>query len=300
TMEGTAVPLKEYPPLRALAGDTVHDSVCVMHPLGGEPVCASISAAPIRGKNGQIIATIATFADVTELLDLQQEREDIARAVSHDLRSPLTVIMGHGQLLQMALNKTSQARWRDSADSIVLAARQMNAMIRDLVDSLRMESGRLELTKTEVDLPQLVSGIKDRLDGAMETHRIRVLAPRALPLVHADVDRLERIMINLLSNALKYSDPSTEVIVGFKQQGHEVVTTVTDHGYGIPETTMSRLFQKYVRSRTIAGTKDSIGLGLFITKGLVEAHGGRIWVESQVGKGSKFSFAIPSANSRGS
>jgi PAS domain S-box-containing protein len=293
TPAGTPVPVKESPPLRALAGETSRDVVCVIHP-SGEPICTSMSAAPIRGTDGQISGAFVTFADVTELLELQQQREDIARAVSHDLRTPLTVILGHGQVLQLSMASGANERWKDSVDSIVLAAQQMNSMIRDLVDSLRMESGQLELDRTAVDLPSMASGLKGRLAGALETERVRVVIPENLPLVLADRDRLERILTNLISNALKYSDPATEVVVSFHQADGEVVTTVTDHGYGMPEEVLARLFQRYSRPAAAGGRKrDSIGLGLYISRGLVEAHGGRIWADSRVGKGSKFSFTMP-------
>lgn len=293
TIAGSALPLEQSPPMRALAGETTRDTTLVVHPPAGNSLCVSMSAAPIRGPRGEVTGAFVTFADVTELLNLQQQREDIARAVSHDLRTPLTVILGHGQVMQMTLARNENDRARESVDAIVLAAQQMNSMIRDLVDSLRMESGQLELEKSLVDLPAMARGLKQRLAGALEMERVTVSEVGFVPNVSADADRVERIMTNLISNALKYSDPSTEVRVAFRQNGSEVVATVTDYGYGIPEEMLSKLFRRYSRHRGNNRKGDSLGLGLYITKGLVEAHGGRVWAESTLGKGSSFSFALP-------
>src|SRR5450756_1268688 len=190
--------------------------------------------------------------------------------------------------------------WVFSTEAIVFAATQMNSMIRDLVDSMRMESRQLEMNATQVDLPQLANDMKERLARALETERIRIDCPQDIPLVTGDPDRLERILMNLLTNALKYSGAETEVAVGFSREGNEVITSISDHGDGIAREELSRLFTKYGKPKGQRRRWDSLGLGLYITKGLVEAHGGRIWVESQVGQGSTFSFSVLIAENRDS
>ena len=241
------------------------------------------------------MAAITTFADVTQLLELQQEREDITRAISHDLRGPLTVILGHAQILDQQIRKSQMQRWLFSTEAIVFAATQMNSMIRDLVDSIRMESHQLELNAVPVDLAKLMNDMKDRLARVLETERVRIEGPQNLPLVAGDPDRLERILMNLLTNALKYSDAESEVVVSFSLAGDDVITSVSDRGDGIAREELSRLFTRYGKPKAQRRRRDSLGLGLYITKGLVEAHGGRIWVESQVGQGSTFSFSVPIA-----
>lgn len=298
TTEGEILSLRDAPPLRALRGETVQDVVVILHLPEGEAICASISAAPIRAASGRIVAAIATFADVTQLLELQQEKEDITRAISHDLRGPLTVILGHAQILDQQIRKSQNERWLSSTEAIVFSATQMNSMIRDLVDSMRIESRQLELNTVPVDLAKLMSDMKERLTRVLETERVRIERPDDLPLVAGDPDRLERILMNLLTNALKYSDPETEVVVSFSQEGSEVITSVSDRGDGIAREELSRLFTRYGKPKGERRRTDSLGLGLYITKGLVEAHGGRIWAESKVGHGSTFSFAVPVADER--
>ena len=143
-----------------------------------------------------------------------------------------------------------------------------------------------------MDLRGLVSDLKQRLAEAMETGRIRLEAPVDLPPVCADPDRLERILANLLSNAIRYSTPGTEVTVSLARRDDQVITAVSDRGPGIAPEELSRLFQRYYRMEP---GREGLGLGLYISRMLVEAHGGRIWAESQVGKGSTFSFSLPVA-----
>lgn len=228
---------------------------------------------------------------------LQEQRARYILGISHGLRTPLTVVQGRAQLLLQALEKTGvTGRERDSAEAIVGAAQRMGVMLRDLVDLTHLEAGEpLRLNRVPLDPRSFVFDLKERMAGILETERIRVEAPEGLPQVLADPDRLERILTNLLSNALKYLPPGSEVTVSLARRDGEVVTSVTDLGPGIPPEELPLLFQPYRRVRLARGRPESLGLGLYITKGLVEAHGGRIWVESELGKGSTFSFTLPVA-----
>ena len=133
--------------------------------------------------------------------------------------------------------------------------------------------------------------------GVLDTDRIQLDVPEELPLVSADYNRLERVFTNLLSNALKYSDTDTPVVVRALQVGEMVEIAITDQGKGIPPDDLPHLFERFYRAQG-ARKADGIGLGLYIAKALVEAHGGRIWVESEEGKGSTFSFTLPVAENQ--
>lgn len=296
TADGRPIALDEVAGRPASTGKVVTGEILVVYRPDGRIVWVAASAAPIKTRRGKLLGSVITFTDVTPLRHLQEQQDDLIRAISHDLRSPLTVVLGHGQILYQSLSKGKvNLRRRRSADAIILAARQMNAMIRDLVDSARMEVGELELSRSAVDVAHLVTDLTARLGEVLETSRVRLDAPEGLPPVIADPDRLERILINLLTNALKYSDPETEVTVAVRNDGKRVVTSVTDRGKGIPPEELPLLFQRYGRTLHSRKRQDSLGLGLYITKGLVEAHGGNIWVESHVGVGSTFFFSLPIA-----
>jgi signal transduction histidine kinase len=151
----------------------------------------------------------------------------------------------------------------------------------------------LQLNRAPLDLRQFVLDLKGRLAGSLPTERVGTDAPEELPSVLADPARLERVLTNLLSNALKYSEPNTPVTVRLTPGENEVVVAVSDRGKGIAPEELPYLFQRYYRAQAGREQSGSLGLGLYIVKGLVEAHGGRLWAESEVGKGSTFSFALP-------
>jgi len=225
------------------------------------------------------------------LRQLEQEREEHVHTISHDLRAPLTTILGRAQLIQLASEQPEVVR--ESAESIARSARRMNAMIQELLDSARLHSRQLKLSRAALDLSAFVVELRDRLIGNGEAERVRVEAPDDLPHVSADPDRLERILANLVGNALKYSAPGTQVTVRLARGDGEVVVSVSDRGQGIPPEDLPHLFQRYYRRQADAEQREGLGLGLYIAKGLVEAHGGRIWVKSRVGEGSTFSFSLP-------
>ena len=297
TAEGRPFALEELPMARALRGETVRGSVMVVHrPSDGREAWVSVSAAPILAGDGRLLGAVATFTDVTELHKLQEQREDLVRAVSHDLRNPLAAVLGQAQRLLRLLDRAGlTGPERRSAEAIVTSTRRMDAMIQDLVDSVRMEAGQLTLRRQAVDLPRFVQDLLARQAETIETRRVRVEPVEGLPAVLADPDRLERILLNLLSTGLKFSPPETEVTVSFARRDGEVVTSVTDRGRGIAPEELPHLFERFYRARAGRERAEGLGLGLYITKMLVEAHGGHIWVKSQLGVGSTFSFSLPVA-----
>ena len=287
-------PTEDTPPARALRGETVQGIVMVLH-RGSRTIWASASAGPILGAEGKLQGAVVTLTDITTLHELQEQREDLLRAISHDLRSPLTVVQGQAQLLQRMLDKSgADQRAHRAIQAIIGAAQRMNAMILDLVESVRLESGQLRLEREPIDLEAFLHDLLQRGMGMMETDRVKLHVPSDLPRVDADPNRLERIVVNLLSNALKYSAPGTEVLVEAASTDGQVKTTVTDRGTGIHPEDLPHIFERFYRAR---GTRkaEGLGMGLYITRMLVEAHGGRIWAESEAGKGSRFTFTLPIA-----
>jgi PAS domain S-box-containing protein len=296
TPDGKLILPEDTPISCALKGETVTGSVTVIHPPDGRCVWLSSSAAPIRLADGRMLGAVLTLTDVTPLHELQEERDDLLRTVSHDLRTPLTVIQGQAQILAKLIEKSGKdGRQRQTLEAILKGTRQMNAMIQDLVDSARIESGQLKLTLAPMDLKAFFIDLRERLEGVWEAERIHVEGPESPPRVLADPDRMERVAMNLISNALKYARPGTAVIVRVTPCGSEVVTSVIDQGAGIPPEELPHLFQRFRRTQESYRQTEGLGLGLYISKGLVEAHGGRIWATSEPGKGSTFSFALPIA-----
>ncbi len=295
TPAGDPILSGETPIDRALRGETVQGVVMVMHPPAEEPVWISASAAPIRTEKGRMMGAVVTFTDITQLRELQEEQEDLLFMVGHDLRSPLTVILGQAQVLAQALTKGRiDQRVISGAEAIAANAKRMNAMIQDLVDSARLGSGQMQLQTQALDLRSVISGLLSTSAGGIDVGRVRVEISQELPPVWADQDRLERILTNLLTNALKYSPPGADVLLSADRSGAEARISVVDKGQGIPSEELPRLFERYFRAAATSETP-GLGLGLYIARVLTEAHGGRIWVESEAGKGSTFSFTLPLA-----
>ncbi|MGQ9682087.1 MAG: PAS domain S-box protein [Anaerolineae bacterium] len=299
TPEGRPLAPEELASVRALRGEFVKDMQIVAHRPDGREVHIIISAAPVRAPDGSITGAVGALRDVTPLIELQEQREDILRAVSHDLRNPLAAVLGQAQILERSLAKESRNRERQSAAAIVDSAQRMNTMIQDLVDAARSEAGQIELKRQPIDLRAFTTALKQRLAASLQTARITIEMPADLAPVFADPLRLERILTNLWSNALKYSAPGTPVTVTAAPRDAEVVTSVMDRGRGIPPEDLPHLFKRYFRTERAKEAGEGLGLGLYITRRLVEAHGGRIWAESEVGRGSTFSFSLPVAEREG-
>jgi len=295
TSAGQPVALEQTAVARALHGEAVVDYRETIRRRDGTIRELLDSSGPIRDQQGHIVGAVRDLSDVTPLVELQEQREDILRAVSHDLRNPLGAVLGQAQICERRLAQAGLERERQSAAAVISSAQRMNTMIQDLVDAARSESGQLELKREPVDLRAFAFGLKERLAASLDMGRIEVQVPEGLPPVSADPARLERILTNLWSNALKYSAPGTPVTVSARREDGMVITSVTDRGPGIPPDDLPHLFERYFRAGAGRERREGVGLGLYITRRLVEAHGGGIWVESEVGQGSTFSFTLPVA-----
>jgi PAS domain S-box-containing protein len=292
TVDGRPYPMAEHPALKALAGETVLSKIMAYHTAGSaSPIWVSVSAAPIRSADWKILGAVSVMTDVTLLRELQQEREMTIHTISHDLRTPLTVVLGHAELLGEFCREEG---CEQHVQAIALGAERMEAMIEDLVEAARLEGGEIALAKEAVRLDRFITDLLERTAAALATSRIFLSVPPQLPAVAADPNRLERILTNLLTNALKYSPPESPVDLRAHEAGKEIVIAVKDRGQGIHPGDLAHIFDRFYRPRD--GRKaGSVGLGLFITRSLVEAHGGRVWVESEPGVGSPFFFTLPKA-----
>jgi len=294
TPDGEPFPEQDTPGWRALQGETVHGVVMVLQPPGRQPVWVSASAAPIRIGDDRVLGAVATFSDVTELHALQREREVFLHTISHDLRIPLTVIQGYTQLLQDGLDRETAPNADHHCREILDGVRKLQRMTEDLVDTARLESGGLPLERSPLDLEVFVRGLLDRSAKVVDTARLRVDLPADLPPLPADPDQLERILLNLLTNACKYSPDDAPVTLRARCHGEEISVSVRDRGVGIAPEDKKHIFERFFRPEART-RRDSVGLGLFITRKLVEAHGGCIRVESEEGRGSTFTFTLPLA-----
>jgi signal transduction histidine kinase len=231
---------------------------------------------------------------MTALYNLQRERDMYIHTISHDLRLPLTVILGHAEMLEETLKKSEvDGTLLKNISMILKGAANLQSMVEDLVDSARIEGGKLVMHRAAIELPDLMADLLERFEHVLPADRLEMQFPPDLPPVLADGARLQRILLNLLTNALKYSPPEERVTIRLNHEGGEVIVSVIDRGPGIAREDIPHIFQRYYQA---GGTRSAgMGLGLYITKMLVEAHGGTIGVESEEGKGCRFFFSLPVA-----
>jgi two-component system, OmpR family, phosphate regulon sensor histidine kinase PhoR len=228
--------------------------------------------------------------DITERKAQEQFREQYIGLISHDLRTPLATIALSASALQLLLEKRGLAEGARPVDAILRNTRRMAEMIEDLLETTRLESGRMKLHKSYFDLSDIVGAVITQL-GMQASHPICWEASGPAPVL-ADAGRIERVLENLLGNAVRYSAPDMPVTVRIQRNGTESMVTVADRGAGIAADELPKLFQRFYRassSRSIEG----LGLGLYNSRLIVESHGGRIWAESELGAGSTFGFALP-------
>lgn len=248
----------------------------------------------------QILAGLLVFH--IERDDLKRRKDELIDAASHDLRQPLTSIIGHVQLLRHRLardGKMEADRLLSGCEAIETAARNMQAQTADLLDAARLRMGRpLELRRTPVDLVDLARRAVSEHQQASETHDLRFEATLPALVAMADQVRLGRVLANLLSNAVKYSPAGGEIAVGVERDdglaGSVAVLTVRDHGIGIPAAHLPHLFERSSRGGNV-GPISGTGIGLAVTREIVRQHGGSIDVESREGEGSTFTVRFPIA-----
>jgi signal transduction histidine kinase len=225
-----------------------------------------------------------------ELQRVQEQCDDLVRTISHDLRTPLSVLLLQAQMLQRSLAPDDRNAKR--VDTIITNGLRLDTMIRDLVEVFRLENGQIQLARKPIELPAFITGIIKRLAENLAVDRVRLSFEPDLPPLPADPVRLEHVLVNLLSNALRYSDAPSEVLVHTARSPGSVSITVTDHGVGIARNELPRIFKRFYRTPD-THRQEGLGLGLTIAGMVVSAHGGKIEVESELGQGSSFRVVLP-------
>ncbi|MDP3759281.1 MAG: HAMP domain-containing sensor histidine kinase [Ramlibacter sp.] len=230
--------------------------------------------------------------DVTDRKQHEEFRDQYVGLISHDLRTPLLTINLSAATLKLQMERGDLAKAAEPLEAIRHSTKRMSEMIEDLLETTRLESGQLQLHKSPVDLEALANTVAREL-GATQSHRIRCEA-KGPAVVVADAGRVERVLENLVSNAIRYSPAGGQVTIGVAAAATETIVTVTDQGAGIPADVVPKLFQRFYRAGP-GDASNGLGLGLYNSRLIVEHHGGRIWVKSAPGTGSTFGFSLPAA-----
>ena len=291
---GEVIAPERMPWLRALGGETVvAEQLCVEQPMGGS-VQLIVHVSPVFGGAGEISGAVASFQDISARYQLEQLQRDYVCLVSHDLGGPLNAMSMGVQLLQEMLAGRPASTEANIVRRIEQSCQVMRSMIDDLVEVGRLESGRLEPRWARVDLQALVEDALDSSLSEQERGRVRVARSQVLSPVLLDGQRMSRVIINLVANALKYSPAGSLVKVDLEAREGRAVISVQDHGPGIEPGDAARLFEKHYRADTASEMQMAgAGLGLYICRLIVDAHGGDIRVESTPGQGATFRVFLP-------
>lgn len=237
----------------------------------------------------------ARLSDEAQQAHVEAETERtwnaILSSVSHDLRTPLATITGAaGSLLDESSRLDSVAR-QELTRSIHQEADRLDQLLKNLLDMMRLEAGALHLNKDWLPLEEVAGSALSRMERRLSDHRVVVSIPEDLPLLFVDGVLLQQVVINLLENAAKYAPAGSAIELSASANEREVIVEIADHGSGLPPGEEGRIFEKFYRARPTG--EGGVGLGLTICRGIVDAHGGRIWAENREGGGARFRFAIP-------
>lgn len=240
------------------------------------------------------VSTLEIFHDITERKRVEQLKDEFIGLVSHEMRSPLTVITGALNTVLTEGPNLSRKEERQLLEDAAWEAGTLAHILGNLLELSRVQADRLFLSFEPVDVKVVIRNAVRSIKRQSSIHRFVLGLPKELPPVRADVMRLERILHNLLENAVKYSPDGGYIRVSAKMDSEHLVIGVSDHGIGISPQDQAKLFAPFQRlgNSRVEGVKGT-GLGLLVCRRLVEAHGGRIWVESELGKGSTFFFTLP-------
>lgn len=259
-----------------------------------------INAAAIFNSDGEKQGTILVFHDLTRLKQLERTREEFVANVSHELRTPLSLIKGYVETLLDGAKDNAEVSTK-FLQTIQRNAERLQFLIEDLLTISELESGRLKMNLQPVHLRPLVEKVFE--DFRAQAPARKVTFANSVPelIVHADAERLQQVLGNLVSNALKYGRSDGKIEAGGRRMDGDVIEVfLRDDGPGIPPEALERVFERFYRvdkgrSREQGGT----GLGLSIVKHIVQSHGGKVWARSEPGKGAEFFFTLPAKNSEG-
>jgi len=281
--------------LALISGETLRAEEIVLRAPGGRSVTAIVNATLIRSEDDQFDSVVITLQDLAALEELERMRAEFLGMVSHELRAPLSSIKGSATTLIESGETFDPAAATQFHRIIAQQADHMQGLITDLLDVARIESGQLVVQPELVNLADLIDSARLGFLGGGMSHEVQIDLPDDLPRVTADRRRILQVLLNLLGNAARHSPETLPIRISAQHEGVEVTVCVSDDGEGIEPERLPQLFTKFTRrgERLHSGAAAS-GLGLAISRGIIEAHGGRIWAESEgPGRGARFSFTLP-------
>ena len=256
------------------------------------PLPVGITYAPLLSNDGKLRNIIVLVRDITHFRTADEIKSTFISIVSHELRTPVTLIKGYASTLRRDDAKWDKRTISDSLAVIEEEADRLSKMIDDLLDASRLQAGGLSLSRGDVLLPTIAKRVAEKLGTQSRQHTIVADFPEKFPVLLADETRIEQVMINLVSNALKYT-PKGEIKISGQVRPEQVIICVSDQGPGIEAKDLPHIFDRFYRSTNAVKQTKGAGLGLYLARAIVEAHGGHMWVDPKPDSGARICFSLP-------
>lgn len=259
----------------------------------GSLLPVGITYAPLLSATGEFVNIIASVRDITHFREAEAVKSTFISVISHELKTPVALIKGY-----VATLRRDDAHWdRDIiADSLAVIeeeADRLTELIENLLDASRLQAGGIKLNRAEVSLPKLAQRLSQRFATQTTRHTFIIDFAEDFPVIVADEDRLTQVFNNLFSNAIKYAPEGGEIRVSGRAEPDEVIVCITDQGQGIAASDAPHVFDRFYRAPEATRNTKGAGLGLFLTRAIIEAHHGRIWVDTRYTSGARICFALP-------
>lgn len=271
--------------------DTVTEEVNVISP----PKTLKIIGNPVLGEK-KVIGHMIVLHDITQEKQLERMRDDLVSMIVHDLKNPLAGIIGFSEIMLGKMKKQGIEEFDRFLTGILYQANTMHEMVNNILEVHKMEDGSMEIQRDVAAVEDMVNNAIRQVEVSAKQREIVIQSelPDNLPFVFVDQTKIVRVCANILSNAIKYTPQQGKITVHAKRQGEELLMSIADTGKGIPTQYLEHIFERFAQvDRKREGKAASVGLGLYFCKLVIQAHGGKIWAESEIGKGSAFYFTIP-------
>jgi PAS domain S-box-containing protein len=256
------------------------------------PLPVGLTYAPLLNDDGTLRNVIVTVRDITRFRTAEEIKSTFISIISHELKTPVALIKGYASTLRRDDATWDRAVMQDSLAVIEEEADRLTRMIEDLLDASRLQAGGLSLNRADVTLKTLAERQAGRFRSQTDQHTIAVDFPEDFPVILADETRMEQVLANLISNAIKYA-PGGEIRISGRAHAEQVVICVSDEGAGIDPHDMPHIFDRFYRAEKAARRTKGAGLGLYLARAIIEAHGGRIWAAPLPDKGAQICFSLP-------